>query len=292
MIKVSYLLAIVLLLFIAACKESEKETPYGLKYTVLKAGDGQTGKKGDLLLFDFELRDSKDSVWNDSYKGGLPLYMPVGDTAGLKFQDGVTQLLHFLSTGDSVKTSMTVPEFFAKLARMPVPAGIDTAGSVAYTIKAHEIMSEAEFMPWWEKKVSSRDETEITKYLAGKNLTAKKDTSGIYYIIHNSSGDTKPSPDHCVEVNYAGKFLLNGLPFDKNNNVVFSLREVIPGWTLSIPFLAKGDSGTFFIPSRLAYGPRGCCPTAPGAIPRDAPLIFDVKLLNFKNPDPTTGTCQ
>jgi FKBP-type peptidyl-prolyl cis-trans isomerase FkpA len=67
------------------------------------------------------------------------------------------------------------------------------------------------------------------------------------------------------------------------------LNEVIPGWRLSIPMLAKGDSGTFFIPSNLAYGPQGY----PGSIPPDAILMFNVKLLDFNNQvDQATRRCK
>jgi FKBP-type peptidyl-prolyl cis-trans isomerase FkpA len=194
-----------------------------------------------------------------------------------------------LSVGDSAKTTMTIPEFFTKLVQQPVPPTVDSTGSVTYTINIKNIMKVEDFMKWREKTVDERDEKQITKHLAEKSLTAQKDTSGIYYVIHNATGAAKPSPENCVEVSYEGKFLKNGQIFDKNPKIGFSLNEVIPGWKLSIPMLAKGDSGTFFIPSKLAYGMRGY----PGAIPPDAVLIFDVKLLDFKNEvDPVTRTCK
>jgi FKBP-type peptidyl-prolyl cis-trans isomerase len=53
--------------------------------------------------------------------------------------------------------------------------------------------------------------------------------------------------------------------------------------------LGKGDSGTFFIPSKLAYGPQGY----PGAIPPDAVLMFTVTLLDVKKDfDQQTRTCK
>jgi FKBP-type peptidyl-prolyl cis-trans isomerase len=293
MIKAPYVL-VALLLFFAACnKNSERVTASGLKYTVIKEGDGKASKKGEFLVFDFELRDSKDSVWNESYESGLSPYAPMSDTSEIKHQDEITQLLHVLTAGDSVKTTMTIKHFFNDLARMQVPPGVDTTGTLTYTIKAHKIMPEQEFVAWRDKTVTERDEKMITKYLAENKLTATRDTSGIHYVLHSQSGGPKPSMDNCVEVNYIGKFLVNGLPFDQNPKMAFKLNEVIQGWALAIPLLAKGDSGTFFIPSKLAYGPRGCCPQAPGAIPRDAVLMFDVKLLDFKTEiDPVTRTCK
>jgi FKBP-type peptidyl-prolyl cis-trans isomerase len=64
---------------------------------------------------------------------------------------------------------------------------------------------------------------------------------------------------------------------------------VIAGWKLAIPMLGVGDSATFYIPSKLAYGPQGY----PGAIPPDAILIFNVKLLAVKDGfDQATRTCK
>lgn len=290
MVKLSYVLS-GLLLLLAACKQSEtvKTTRSGLKYSVIKAGDGVTGKKGEILVFDFQLKDSKDSVWNDSYKEGLPAAMEIRDTAEVNMEDGVAQMLRELSAGDSVKTTMTIPDFFKNLVRRPPPPSVDTAGSVTYTINVKDVMNFDEFLAWREKTTTERDSKQIQKYLADNKLEAKQDTSGIYYIIHNTTGGAKPTPENCVEVKYEGKFLKDERLFDKNEKIGFSLNEVIRGWKLSIPMLAKGDSGTFFIPSKLAYGPQGY----PGAIPPDAVLIFKVQLLNFANEvDPATRTCK
>ena len=50
-----------------------------------------------------------------------------------------------------------------------------------------------------------------------------------------------------------------------------------------------GDSATFYIPSKLAYGPQGY----PGAIPPDAVLIFNVTLLDVKDEyDGSTRSCK
>ncbi len=184
---------------------------------------------------------------------------------------------------------MSVPEFFTKLVRRPVPPGIDSTGSVTYTIKVDNIMPVEEYVTWREEQVSIRDEGQIQKYLADNNLKAEKDTSGFYYIIHKTTGSPKPTPEKCVEVKYSGKFLKTGLEFDKNERIGFSLNEVITGWKWSIPLLGKGDSATFFIPSKLGYGPQGY----PGAIPPDAVLMFDIALLDFNNEvDPATRTCK
>jgi FKBP-type peptidyl-prolyl cis-trans isomerase len=150
-------------------------------------------------------------------------------------------------------------------------------------------MTMDKFQSWREERVTKRDDQTIAKYLADNKIEAKQDTSGIYYVLYSSSTGPKPTAENCVEVQYQGKLLKDGREFDKNDRIAFSLQQVIPGWRLGIPMLSKGDSATFFIPSRLAYGPGGY----PGAIPPDAVLIFNVKLFDFKNTfDPQTRSCK
>jgi FKBP-type peptidyl-prolyl cis-trans isomerase FkpA len=296
MIRISYVLMGLLLLCVACNSQPEKETPNGFKYKVIKAGEGNAPKAGELLVFNFQLRDNKDSVWNESYKQGYPAIIEIRDTSELKSEDGITQMLRQLSPGDSVKASMKTSEFFKKVARSPVPPTVDSTGTMTYYIKCNEVLTKDEFPAWRDKKtaerekiINAKDEQKIKKYLGDNKLQAQRDTSGIYYIVHNSTGSEKPTADKCVEVKYEGKLLEDGRIFDKNEKIAFSLMQVIRGWQISIPMLAKGDSGTFYIPSKLAYGPQGY----PGAIPPDAVLIFKVQLLDFKNEvDPVTRTCK
>jgi FKBP-type peptidyl-prolyl cis-trans isomerase FkpA len=167
---------------------------------------------------------------------------------------------------------------------------------LSYCIQVRDIMNMADFKTFqtelMEKKKEQqvgRDATIINKYLAENNITAQQDTSGLRYVIHTSKGGSKPTVDNCVEVSYRGKFLKDGKIFDESEKLSFPLNGVIPGWQLGIPKLGIGDSATFYIPSGLAYGPAGY----PGAIPRDAILIFDVELLGFGGEfDEVTRTCK
>jgi FKBP-type peptidyl-prolyl cis-trans isomerase FkpA len=294
MTKLSYLILGTIVLMVA-CKDAEKVTPNGLKYTVIKAGDGPTGKVDQILLVDFQLKDSKDSVWNDSYKQGMPAPVQIQDSSKMAMEDGITQMFRMLAVGDSVKTTFTVVDFFKNLMKRPVPPGIDSTLSITYTFKVNQAMSMDDFMKWRDNKmkemvtkVKRDDDKTITKFLADNKITAQRDTSGLYYVLHSSSGGPKPSVDNCVEVKYEGKLMETGLTVDKNAKVAFNLQQMITGWKLGIPMMSKGDSATFYIPSGLAYGPQGNY-----GIPPNAVLIFDVTLFDFKNTyDQATNSCK
>jgi FKBP-type peptidyl-prolyl cis-trans isomerase len=165
------------------------------------------------------------------------------------------------------------------------------------TVKVLDVMKDEETFRTFQMDVAKKreakqkikDEKAITDYLAEKKIDAKTDTSGIHYVIHNNSGGQKPTPESCVTVKYSGKFMKDGMEFDKNDKISFSLTQVIPGWRISIPMIGVGDSATFYIPSGLAYGPKGY----PGAIPPDAILIFNVHLLGVgAGYDQATQSCK
>ena len=284
-----------LLTLVAACGKKEKETPNGLKYTVVEAGDGVIPKTQEIIVFDWQLKDSNDSVWQETFKEGIPSAAQIADSTQLATEDGLTQMLRMLSKGDSVTTDMTMQEYFSKRGG-PIPPEIDSTLSITFTIKVRNVLPEPEFKKYMDEefkkrevKIFDKDTREIGEYLSAQNLKASVDTSGLQYILHTSGRGQKPSLDDCVEVKYKGTFLETGEVFDQAEKIAFPLNGVIAGWKLGIPMLGKGDSATFYIPSKLAYGPQGY----PGAIPPDAILIFNVTLLDVKDEfDQASRTCK
>jgi FKBP-type peptidyl-prolyl cis-trans isomerase FkpA len=287
MIKFSYVI-LGSFLVLMSCGKSERETPGGFKYSVVKAGNGEEPKKGQIMVFDFELRDSKDSVWNDSYKDGMPAAIEKQDTSEVRKADGITQMLSELKVGDSVKASMSTADFFKNLVRRPVPPTVDSTLTLTYRIKVADVMSMEDFMKWRAEKIVKKEDKMINEYLTKNNLKAVKDTTGLYIVNYVNGSGPKPSVENCVQVKYEGKFLQNGRTFDKNESISFNLGQVIRGWQIAFPKLAKGDSATILIPSRLGYGAEGFY-----GIPPDAVLLFDVTLKNFTTGfDPATNQCK
>jgi FKBP-type peptidyl-prolyl cis-trans isomerase len=113
--------------------------------------------------------------------------------------------------------------------------------------------------------------------------TAKKDATGIRYIVEQMGHGLPPNPGDLVYVTYTGR-LLNGMTFDRSLDPKkpFEFRvgreSVIQGWDFMIEQMRVGERRLVIIPPELAYGTRG----QPGRIPRNATLVFVIELLEIK----------
>ena len=131
--------------------------------------------------------------------------------------------------------------------------------------------------------------------LAGNNkkegdefLAANKSKEGVttlpdglqYKILQEGTGP-KPTAADSVTVNYRGT-LLNGAEFDssykRGQPASFNVGGSIKGWTEALQLMPVGSKWQIFIPSDLAYGPRG----AGRDIGPNATLVFEVELLSIQ----------
>jgi FKBP-type peptidyl-prolyl cis-trans isomerase FkpA len=94
---------------------------------------------------------------------------------------------------------------------------------------------------------------------------------------------TGPSPKmgQTVRVHYIGR-LENGKEFNNSYTLgqpaEFRLGQVIEGWNEGLQTMKVGGKRKLWIPSNLAYGPRG----RPPQIPPNSNLEFDIELLGIK----------
>ena len=112
----------------------------------------------------------------------------------------------------------------------------------------------------------------------GKKEGITTTASGLQYKVLVAGSGKKPKATDTVKVHYRGT-LLDGTEFDssykRKEPIEFGLNQVIRGWTEGVQLMSEGSKYEFYIPSNLAYGPRG----AGGDIGPDETLIFEVELL-------------
>jgi len=105
--------------------------------------------------------------------------------------------------------------------------------------------------------------------------------SGLQYKVLKAGTGPKPAATDSVSCNYKGTFL-NGKEFDSSEKhggkpVTFVVSEVIKGWTEALLLMPVGSKWQLFVPSELAYGPRG----AGQEIGPNTVLIFEVELISI-----------
>lgn len=283
----------------------------GTKYSSREVGaDGDATYKtrmGKILALDVEYRSYKDSVlFNSRKQQGIPMRIELME---LKTKGGLEEALAMLQPGDSGVFRFNVDTIFAKSFRQPVPPFMKPAVAknakpaatpvyMTMFVKAQKLQSKEEaqadqqkMMAEQQQKMAAHAEDQLKKddvilqqYVKKNNLTMQKDASGVYYMVTKPGTGPKPKAGQTVSVLYKGS-LLDGKVFDSSEKVgnkpidfPIGVGQVIPGWDKAIPLLAKGSKATLLIPSSLAYGQRG----AGADIPADAPLRFDVELVDVK----------
>ncbi len=105
--------------------------------------------------------------------------------------------------------------------------------------------------------------------------------SGLQYKVITQGEGPSPSEEDIVTVHYTGR-LLDGTVFDSSHErgtpATFNLSQVIPGWTEGVQLMNVGSKFELYLPSDLAYGPRG----AGQDIEPNSTLVFEIELLDIE----------
>jgi FKBP-type peptidyl-prolyl cis-trans isomerase FkpA len=121
----------------------------------------------------------------------------------------------------------------------------------------------------------SADSAALLKYAHDSSIQVTAD-SGIYYQIIDSGYGNRPVYSSNITVNYVGR-LMSGAIFDSASNSNLNgarLYGLIKGWQIGLPKIGVGGHILLLIPSGYGYGCTGY-----GPVPANAPLYFDVRLL-------------
>jgi FKBP-type peptidyl-prolyl cis-trans isomerase FklB len=105
--------------------------------------------------------------------------------------------------------------------------------------------------------------------------------SGVQYKVVRSgpAGGESPDRNDLVRVDYEGT-LTDGTVFDSSfqagQPAVFTVGDVVPGWTEILQHMRVGDEWIVYLPPALGYGEQG----RPG-IPPNAVMVFRLRLLDI-----------
>jgi FKBP-type peptidyl-prolyl cis-trans isomerase FklB len=104
--------------------------------------------------------------------------------------------------------------------------------------------------------------------------------SGMQYKVIKAGDGKTPTDANSVECRYRGT-LLDGTEFDATDpgkTATLKLTQLIPGWKEALKLMPEGSKWQLYIPSQLAYGPRG----VGSDIGPNETLVFEVELLAVK----------
>ena len=274
----------------------------GIEYKIVKHGNGKKkAAMGDIVEFDI-LAKVDTQVLGDSRKQqeGKPAVMRVDS---IKDSGQWQAVFPLLAEGDSAVVQIWCDTMLKNIPpqQQQLPPWLKKGNKVVITLKVEAIKSMADYQKEMQEKqaVAQKemqdksaaqapiDDKIIQDYLAKNSIKAEKTASGIYYVISKPGSGANVAKGQKVSMNYTGK-TLEGKMFDSNTDpakghvkpfeFVLGAGQVIPGWDEGVALLKKGSKATLYIPSPLAYGPRGAgADIAPNTV-----LMFDVEVLDAK----------
>lgn len=129
---------------------------------------------------------------------------------------------------------------------------------------------------------AAEDDAKMQAYISANGINATKHGSGLYYQIIEPGSGTTPTLNSQVTVKYSGRFTNNAV-FDQSDSQQFFLGQLIPGWQIGIPLIAKGGKIKLIIQPSLAYGCEDVKDrNGNTVVPGNSVLVFDIELLDVK----------
>ncbi len=226
----------------------QKTTESGIRYELLKTGDGEVPAQGDLLELKFAYWNPQGRLMECTEQNGATIK---GSAAALRYAF-LKEMAPQLRKGDRM--------------RLEVPSKL--------------FGNQRPYTTVWELElVNVRKPLAIPEFtkLDAEKLVQKP--SGLkLQVIKEGEGDS-PQPTDKVTVHYAGWFM-DGKMFDssygRGEPATFPLRGVIRGWQEGLQLMKPGAVYLFEIPPGIAYGASGRA-----GIPGNSTLVFRVELLKI-----------
>jgi FKBP-type peptidyl-prolyl cis-trans isomerase FkpA len=296
--KLLSLSALSIIILAVGCTEQKfKITKTGLEYKVISGNGGNDIKYGNAIEF------KAYSYYNDSL-----LATPYDSVAQVIEVDSTKLPVEYVKIftsakkGDSIFTRMstdTIKKFnqlppFAKKGFLGYRFKIldiitDSARVVALRNESMQSLKRIDSISY-EKQKGIDDKT-LNDYIAKNNIKTTKTAKGTYVEIQTPGEGEVIDSGKAITVDYKG-MTLDGKIFDRSYDAatgksikpftfVVGQRGSIQGWSDGLVYFKKGGKGKLFIPSSLAYGPRG----AGADIKPNTPLMFEIAIVDVLTQD-------
>ncbi len=298
--KKSLSLAVLSIAILAAgCTDQKfKKTKTGLEYKVVGGNGGNDVKYGNSILF------KAYSYYNDSLMSTpYDSVEQIVEIDSTRLPGEYVRIFLTAKKGDSIVTRMStdtimkfnqLPPFAKKGAFLGyrfriVDIVTDSAKIISLKNESMQRIKRIDSLSTIKQKLI--DDKTLSDYLAKNNIKATKTAKGTYVEIQNPGEGIAIDSGKGVTVDYKG-MTLDGKIFDQSYDAatgksikpftfVIDQRGAIQGWSDGLVYFKKGGKGRLFIPSYLAYGPRG----AGGDIKPNTPLMFEVSILDVLTHD-------
>lgn len=201
---------------------------------------------------------------------------------------GTTFLFRRLCQGDSATVLLPAKQVpWAALGASVPPPAADT-GWVQLELSMREIRTPEESRARAKAALMARtqaDEERIIRGFLGKDTIPWKEAMGVWYRLDSlAERGPRVQSGELVTLAYTASFLDNGQVFDEQGGAEGGLTfrlgdpdQVIKGLEVAAHLLpAAGGSGTFILPSELAFGPKG---SSSGIVPPWTPVLYRVTVV-------------
>jgi len=224
------------------------ELEEGVFIQIQEPGDSQRAKDDEVVLFDYRaiLANTGETIIEDEDVAALYSNLLLGWQIGLKE----------IGIGGACTLILPPDQAFGEREFDNIPAN----STMVFEITLKDIFTT----------------TTVDGYIARNNYETIELDKGVHIVIQETGNDVKPNLNSEIEVNYTGK-LTNELIFDQGEGAIFNLSNLIEGWGIGLQEIGEGGKCILIIPAEAAYGESGA---GNGAIPPNAPIVFEIDLLS------------
>ncbi|MEZ6147515.1 MAG: FKBP-type peptidyl-prolyl cis-trans isomerase [Planctomycetaceae bacterium] len=243
----------------ADAPEEFTTTASGLKYRILRKGDGEQPTLKDKVEVKHAAWFDNGRVFDATYDSGQQMTLPMDDAVL-----GLSEGLQMISEGGMIELEV------------PGKLGYGSQGSgkiIPPNATLHYLVELIRVIPPPKPGPVDAD--------APEELTTTE--SGLKYRIRRKGDGKKPKVTDAVTVHYKGWLddeTVFDSSYDRGESVSFPMNGVIKGWTEGMQLVGEGGMIELVVPGKLGYGPQG----HPPQIPPNATLHFLIELIEIVPP--------